>query len=48
MITESGTHHLIWNLVTRGLVLISLTSLSNMIFAGGVSFISSLSYSVFW
>ena len=42
------TYHLIWNLVTLGFVLISRTSLSKRIGSGNASFISSLSYSVFW
>ncbi len=41
------TYHFIWNLVTLGFALISLTSFSKWIFSGGASFISSLSYSVF-
>ena len=45
---KNETHHLIWNLVTRGFVLISRTKRSKRIGSGSASFISSLSYSVFW
>ena len=48
MLMIGSTYHLIWNLVTLGFELISLTSLSNWILSGGVNFISSLSYSVYW
>ena len=44
---QNATHHLIWNRVTRGLVLISLTNRSKRMGSGSASFISSLSYSVF-
>lgn len=45
-IRAKHTHHLIWNRVTRGFVVIFRTILSLTTLAGGFSFISSLSYSV--